>query len=84
MSWGRYIKQQKYSKAIQFLHDGAVSLMKAQQSASGSDLANYMLEVYKTAELPVNETSLDRVVELLGLYSPEEPGRKAYIHHAFG
>ncbi|KAG0169235.1 hypothetical protein DFQ28_003463 [Apophysomyces sp. BC1034] len=80
----RYNKQQKYKHAIQLLHDGAVSLMQHQQSASGSDLANYMLSTYVTAGTPVDAESLDRVVEILGLYPSTEPGRKPFIQSAFG
>ncbi|KAI9024312.1 hypothetical protein CLU79DRAFT_834289 [Phycomyces nitens] len=79
----RYNKQQKHQHAIQLLHDGAVSLMTHKQSASGSDLANYMLETYNTANIPVDDVSLDRVVEILGLYPPNEPGRKSFINNAF-
>ncbi|KAI9320065.1 hypothetical protein BX666DRAFT_1918887 [Dichotomocladium elegans] len=79
----RYNKQQKYSKSIALLHDGAVALMQNKQFASGSDLSQYMLDTYKNAKLPVDEKSLDRVVELLSLYPSDEPGRKAFIHAAF-
>ncbi|KAI9489591.1 hypothetical protein BDB00DRAFT_962183 [Zychaea mexicana] len=79
----RYNKQQKYTKAIHLLHDGAVSLMQHEQFASGSDLANYMLDTYNLGAVTVDEKSLDRVVELLSLYPSDEPGRKMYIHNAF-
>ncbi|KAI7884266.1 DUF410-domain-containing protein [Lichtheimia hyalospora FSU 10163] len=79
----RYNKQQKYNKAIHLLHDGAVSLMQHKQYASGSDLANYMLETYNSANLAVDEKSLDRVVELLSLYPSDESSRRSYIHNAF-
>ncbi|KAI7866296.1 hypothetical protein BDF14DRAFT_1728739 [Spinellus fusiger] len=79
----RYNKQQKHQHAIQLLHDGAVSLMKHGQSASGSDLSNYMLETYTTFSVPVDATSLDRVVEILSLYPRNEPGRKQFINNAF-
>ncbi|KAI8141722.1 hypothetical protein BJV82DRAFT_617283 [Fennellomyces sp. T-0311] len=79
----RYNKQQKYAKAIQLLHDGAVSLMEHKQYASGSDLANYMLDTYNMGSVTVDEKSLDRVVELLSLYPADEPGRKTFIHNAF-
>lgn len=56
----RYNKQQKYAKAIQLLHDGAVTLMQHEQYASGSDLANYMLDTYNAAQVPVDEKSLGK------------------------
>ncbi|ORX62228.1 DUF410-domain-containing protein [Hesseltinella vesiculosa] len=79
----RYNKQQQYKKTIHLLNDGATSFMKHGQSSSGSDLANYMLDTYKLADLPVDETSLNRVVDLLDLYPSSEPGRKQFISKAF-
>ncbi|KAI9284212.1 hypothetical protein BC943DRAFT_326573 [Umbelopsis sp. AD052] len=78
----RYTKQEKYRDVIELLHSGAVSLLKAKQSGSGSDLAVYMIETYKLANTPVTEESLDRVAELLELYPSEEPGRKPFINNA--
>lgn len=60
MLGNRYNKQQKFGKAIHLLHSGAVSLMQHEQYASGSDLANYMLDTYNTANLEVDETSLGK------------------------
>lgn len=54
----RYNRQQKYQDTIRLLHDGAILLLQHQQNGSGSDLANYMLETYKLANLRVDETSL--------------------------
>jgi hypothetical protein len=53
-----YTKQEKYRDVIELLHSGAVSLLKAKQSGSGSDLAIYMIETYKLANTPVTEESL--------------------------
>ncbi|CAO3667782.1 unnamed protein product [Umbelopsis vinacea] len=71
-----------YRDAIELLHSGAVSLLNQKQSGSGSDLALYMIEIYKLANTPVTEESLDRVAELLELYPSEEPGRKPFISNA--
>ncbi|KAI8093101.1 uncharacterized protein BX664DRAFT_294613 [Halteromyces radiatus] len=79
----RYNKQEKYSQSIKLLHDGAVSLMQHKQSASGSDLANYMMETYMLANLPVDEKSLDRVIDILELYPSTEVGRKAFLSKTF-
>jgi hypothetical protein len=54
----RYNKQEKYQDTIRLLHDGAILLLQHKQHGSGSDLANYMLETYKLAHTPVDETSL--------------------------
>lgn len=58
MSYNRYNKQEKYQDAIRLLQDGAILLLQHKQNGSGSDLANYMLETYKLANLPVDEASL--------------------------
>ncbi|KAI9261759.1 hypothetical protein BY458DRAFT_459250 [Sporodiniella umbellata] len=78
----RYNKQQKYGDTIRLLHDGAILLLQHKQTGSGSDLANYMLDTYKLAELSVDETSLDRIVEILNLLPPTEAGRKAFMNNA--
>ncbi|GAN04765.1 conserved hypothetical protein [Mucor ambiguus] len=79
----RYNKQQKYADTIRLLHDGAILLLQHKQNGSGSDLANYMLDTYKLAHLPVDEMSLDRVVEILSLFPITEAGRKSFISNAF-
>ncbi|KAG1303889.1 hypothetical protein G6F64_009677 [Rhizopus arrhizus] len=78
----RYNKQQKYEDTIRLLHDGAILLLQHKQNGSGSDLANCMLDTYKLANLPVNETSLDRIVEILNLFPANEVGRKTFISNA--
>ncbi|CAO3672083.1 unnamed protein product [Rhizopus stolonifer] len=78
----RYNKQHKYGDTIHLLHDGAVLLLQHKQNGSGSDLANYMLDTYKLAQLPVDETSLDRIVEILNLFPSNEVGRKTFINNA--
>lgn len=59
----RYNKQQKYQDTIRLLHDGAVFLFQHKQVGSGSDLANYMMDTYKLANLPVDEASLGKLFE---------------------
>ncbi|KAI8342627.1 hypothetical protein BC941DRAFT_413339 [Chlamydoabsidia padenii] len=79
----RYNKQEKYNNSIKLLHDGAVSLLQHKQSGSGSDLANYMMDTYLTANLPVDEQSLDRVIDILELYPSTEVGRKSFLSKTF-
>ncbi|KAI9260464.1 hypothetical protein EDC94DRAFT_142686 [Helicostylum pulchrum] len=79
----RLNKQQKYQDTIRLLHDGAILLLQHNQNGSGSDLANYMLDTYKLASVPVDEASLDRVVEILSLYPAADVGRKTFISNAF-
>ncbi|KAI7898386.1 uncharacterized protein BX663DRAFT_480172 [Cokeromyces recurvatus] len=79
----RYNKQAKYVDTIRLLHDGAILLFQHKQNGSGSDLANYMLDTYRLAHLPVDEASLDRIVEILNLFPVNEVGRKTFISNAF-
>ncbi|ORZ09198.1 hypothetical protein BCR42DRAFT_359028 [Absidia repens] len=79
----RYNKQEKYSNSIKLLHDGAVSLMEHKQSGSGSDLANYMMDTYILASLPVDEKALDRVIDILDLYPSTEVGRRSFLSKTF-
>ncbi|ORZ13619.1 hypothetical protein BCR42DRAFT_355011 [Absidia repens] len=79
----RYNKQEKYINSIKLLHDGAVSLMEHKQSGSGSDLANYMMDTYLLANLPVDENALDRVIDILELYPSTEVGRRSFLSKTF-
>ncbi|KAI8060861.1 hypothetical protein BC940DRAFT_311271 [Gongronella butleri] len=80
----RYNKQQQYNKTILLLNDGALTFLKQGQPSSGSDLANYMLDTYVLASLPVDDVSLNRVIDLLDLLPATEPGRKPFISKSFG
>ncbi|KAI8991376.1 hypothetical protein BDF20DRAFT_904064 [Mycotypha africana] len=79
----RYNKQGNFADTIRLLHDGSVLLFQHKQYGSASDLANYMLDTYKLAHTPVDETSLDRIVELLNLFPTADNSRKAFISNAF-
>ncbi|CAG8486405.1 3691_t:CDS:2 [Acaulospora colombiana] len=78
----RYVKQKKYDIAIDLLFSGVQTLLSQKQSGSGLDLSLYMMDVYIEGELQVSDESRDRVVQLLGLFPPEEPGRKRFIDSA--
>ncbi|KAI8369788.1 hypothetical protein EDC96DRAFT_503403 [Choanephora cucurbitarum] len=79
----RYNKQTKYNDTIRLLFDGAILLMQSKQYGSGSDLANYMVDTYKLAHVPVEEASLGRIVDILALFPVDEAGRKPFISSAF-
>lgn len=51
----RYIKSSQYEVAIEVLFQSARELLKENQQGSGCDLATFMLEVYETAELGVDD-----------------------------
>lgn len=78
----RYMKQDKHAAVVELTFSGALSLLQHGQSGSGSDLALYMLEAYQQGKVAVTTESLDRVVDLLDHYPPEEPGRKPFIARA--
>ncbi|CAG8630694.1 16504_t:CDS:2 [Acaulospora morrowiae] len=78
----RYAKQKKYNDAINLLFPGVQILLKHMQSGSGSDLTLYMIDVYNEAELQVSDESRDRIIQLLELFPPDEPGRKRVIDSA--
>lgn len=73
----RYVAQHKYSDAIELLDSGAMSLLKAKQSGSGADLANYLVQVYETGNISVDASStsrLGRLAQLISEASTDEPG----------
>ncbi|CAJ0647343.1 39_t:CDS:2 [Entrophospora sp. SA101] len=78
----RYIKQKKYSNAVELLFSGAQTLLKHQQGGSGTDLALYMIEAYIEEQLPVTDESRSRIIQLLELFPPNEIGRKKFIDAA--
>ncbi|RIB14577.1 hypothetical protein C2G38_1973012 [Gigaspora rosea] len=78
----RYIKQKKYSRAIDLLFSGAQTLLKHKQTGSGVDLSLYLIDAYNDEEMVVNEESRARIIQLLSLFPSDEPGRKRFIDSA--
>jgi hypothetical protein len=78
----RYIKAHNYDAAIDILCSGAEALLKAGQNSSGCDLCLMLVGVYKTGSLAPSATSRARLIQLISLIPPEEPGRKRFINEA--
>lgn len=80
----RYIKQQDYAAAIDILYNVSSSLLKAGQGGSGGDLALFMVDVYKQAELKPDASNKGKVLALLRDFDSEEPTRKKFIGEMIG
>lgn len=50
----RYLKAQAYDTAIQVLFQSSRELLKAGHAGSGSDLANFLVDVYSAKEQAVD------------------------------
>ncbi|KAK9481308.1 hypothetical protein V1514DRAFT_349591 [Lipomyces japonicus] len=75
----RYIKAKQYDQAIELLYHGAQELLRAGEGGSGGDLSNYLIETYRTANVPVEGQSKARIVQLFKLFKEGEPRRKEFI-----
>ncbi|CEH13631.1 Uncharacterized conserved protein [Ceraceosorus bombacis] len=67
----RQLKKKDYAGAIESLHGGAVELLKEGEQGSGCDLGVYMIDVYGQAELPSDETSRGRILEIVKAAKPD-------------
>ncbi|CCH61378.1 hypothetical protein TBLA_0E03240 [Henningerozyma blattae CBS 6284] len=72
----RYVHSKKYSDAIELIFKGSLSLFKANQSGSGVDLTLYLLEVYKLAEIKVDDESVGRLIQILQVLPLTDPDLK--------
>lgn len=81
----RYIKAKNWDAAIDILYNVAQSLLKAPgQGGSGGDLAVFLVDVYKQAELAPDATSKGRLLTLLRLFEAGEPTRKKFVGETIG
>ncbi|RMZ75295.1 hypothetical protein DV738_g5537, partial [Chaetothyriales sp. CBS 135597] len=80
----RYLKASDYSSAARVLADGALLLLKAKQSGSGSDLGLMLLhDVYNSKDSPFQECSQENkqvLLNVLEAFPPDEPNRKRFIN----
>lgn len=72
----RNVRTKSYSDAIELLYHAAQILLKSSQPATGSDLTSYLLEIYNEAEIPVDSSSRSKVIQLISLFTPDEPTLK--------
>lgn len=75
----RYVKQENWDAAIDILFNVAQSLLKAGQGGSGGDLAIFLVDVYKQAELKPDSGNKGKLLALLRQFDSEEPTRKKFI-----
>lgn len=54
-------------------------MLKAGQGGSGGDLALFLVEVYKQAELKPDSANKGKLLTLLRLFDAEEPTRKKFV-----
>ncbi|RMZ79016.1 hypothetical protein DV737_g3641, partial [Chaetothyriales sp. CBS 132003] len=80
----RYLKASDYASAARVLGDGALLLLKANQSGSGSDLALMLLhDVYNGKDSPFQECTQDNkqgLLNVLEAFPADEPNRKRFIN----
>lgn len=53
----RLLRKNKFDESIQILYDGAIQLLDMKEEGSACDLAEYLLDVYMKAQVPMNEAS---------------------------
>ncbi|KAF8151024.1 hypothetical protein B0H34DRAFT_731040 [Crassisporium funariophilum] len=75
----RYVKSSQYDTAIDVLFQSARELFKTGQPGSGSDLTNFLLDVYETKGEAVNEESRGRLTQLIALAGSSGGWRKTII-----
>ncbi|RKP09912.1 hypothetical protein THASP1DRAFT_3220, partial [Thamnocephalis sphaerospora] len=75
----RYVKAKNYDKAVRLLASGARVLLDHEQYGSGVDLALYLVEVYASAEFPVDKKRLGLIVELIDRIPTNVQSRKQLI-----
>ncbi|WFD31584.1 hypothetical protein MSPP1_002623 [Malassezia sp. CBS 17886] len=61
----RMMKKKNYEDAINELYKGSIRLLEQKEEGSGCDLAEYMLQVYKEANLTVNDKTRERLENIL-------------------
>lgn len=72
----RNVRTKSYGDAIELLYHAAQILLKSSQPATGSDLTTYLLEIYDEAEIPVDSSSKSKIIQLISLFTPDEPTLK--------
>lgn len=80
----RYIKAANWDAAVDILYNVTQSLLKAGQGGSGGDLAVFLVDVYKQAELKPDSGSKGKLLTVLRLFDNEEPTRKKFIGEIIG
>lgn len=80
----RYIKAKDWPAATDILFNVSSSLLKAGQGGSGGDLALFLIDVYKQAELKPDAGNKGKLLALLRTFDSEEPTRKRFVTEMIG
>jgi len=80
----RYVKQENWDAAIEFLSSGAQLLLKAGQGGSGGDLCMFLMDVYNKAEVKPDAASKGRLLTLLRAFPVGEPTKKRFVGEMIG
>jgi len=80
----RYIKSKDWTSATDILFNVAQSLLKAGQGGSGGDLALFLIDAYKQAELKPDAGNKGKLLSLLRSFDSEEPTRKKFVDDMIG
>jgi len=70
----RYTKQGKLDDAVLLLHNGILSLLKANQASSAIDLSSRLIEIYELSAIkPSDQVARTRLVEIFNLFPSIAP-----------
>ncbi|CCF59288.1 hypothetical protein KAFR_0G02560 [Kazachstania africana CBS 2517] len=72
----RYVRSKHYDDAIELIIHAATSFLEVKQFSIASDLIFYLLDVYDTAQIQVNDDSVANLIQLLVLVDADEPQLK--------
>ncbi|KAG8788327.1 hypothetical protein FRC15_004910 [Serendipita sp. 397] len=75
----RYSKSGSYDVAIDVLYQSAMELFKAGHLGSGTDLSQFLIEVYELKDEKFGEESRARLTQLISLVGTEGTWRKTMI-----
>lgn len=80
----RYVRQKKTEAAIQVLYGSAKLLLTAKQYASAGDLVIYVIELYKTDSIPLDDCICSQLCQVLHQFDCHDPTLKVISHDING
>lgn len=69
-------------EAAQLLYEGARALLEKGERGGGTDLALYLLDVWKSRHVPVDDENRNRIKTLIALVGGQGNWRKSIVDHA--
>lgn len=61
----RLLRKNKFDETIEMLTDGCIQLLDMNEEGSACDLAEYLLDVYVKANVPINDESRSKSLTLI-------------------